>query len=72
MILGDGDILTAGDFELSRRNGEVASTSLNLEDNERRLVQEALSRHTGNVSRAAEALGITRAALYRRMQKFEL
>ncbi|MEM1190549.1 MAG: sigma-54 dependent transcriptional regulator [Pseudomonadota bacterium] len=72
VILSDSDVLTAGDFEFARRHGEVAHTSLNLEENERRLVREALSRHTGNVSRAAEALGITRAALYRRMQKFEL
>jgi transcriptional regulator of acetoin/glycerol metabolism len=35
-------------------------------------MQKALRRHEGNVSHAAEALGISRSAFYRRMQKFDL
>ena len=50
----------------------AAPASLDLEANERRLVGEALARHDGNVSRAAVDLGITRAALYRRIEKFGL
>jgi transcriptional regulator of acetoin/glycerol metabolism len=45
---------------------------LTLEEVEKVLMQKALSRHDGNVSRAAEALGISRSAFYRRMQKFGL
>jgi DNA-binding NtrC family response regulator len=46
--------------------------SLNLEANERRIVALALEEAEGNISHAAQALGITRAALYRRIQKFGL
>jgi len=46
--------------------------SLNLEANERKMISIALEESQGNISRAAKALGITRAALYRRMEKYEL
>jgi len=39
---------------------------------ERRTIARALADHTGNISRAASALGLTRAALYRRMEKHGL
>jgi transcriptional regulator of acetoin/glycerol metabolism len=50
----------------------AARASLNLEANERRLVSQALRESQGNISQAAAALGITRAALYRRIAKFGL
>ncbi len=53
-----------------RRTREA--TALNLETNERKLIVLALDEAKGKVSQAAVALGITRAALYRRMQKFGL
>jgi DNA-binding NtrC family response regulator len=46
--------------------------SLNLDANERRIVSLALEEANGNISHAAVALGITRAALYRRIEKFGL
>jgi transcriptional regulator of acetoin/glycerol metabolism len=45
---------------------------MTLEEVEKVLMQKALRRHEGNVSRAAEALGISRSAFYRRMQKYGL
>lgn len=45
---------------------------LNLERSERTLIQTALNRRRFNVSQAAKDLGITRAALYRRMEKHGL
>lgn len=45
---------------------------LNLERSERELIREALSRHEYNISHAAKELGLTRAALYRRMEKHGL
>ncbi len=73
VILADGDVLTAQDFSLDDRPGEEsAAESLDLAANERRLVEIALKRHAGNISHAAGALGITRAALYRRIRKHGL
>jgi len=45
---------------------------LSLETVESILIQKALSRAQGNVSHAAEALGLSRGALYRRMEKYGL
>ncbi len=72
VILADGDELTAQDFSLDRPGGVVVADSLDLAANERRLVETALERHAGNISHAADALGITRAALYRRIRKYGL
>ena len=71
LILSDGDELDAGDFRLSK-GAPGAGDSLNLEANERRTIVLALEQAGGNISHAAAALGITRAALYRRIEKFEL
>ncbi|MDC8100699.1 sigma-54-dependent transcriptional regulator [Chryseobacterium rhizosphaerae] len=47
-------------------------TNLNIEEMEELLIRKALKKHTGNISLAAEDLGLSRAALYRRMEKFGL
>ena len=46
--------------------------SLDLDTLERRAIEQALERHQGNISSAAEALGLSRPALYRRMAKHGL
>ena len=71
LILCDGDRLDAADFRLARSDAGSERT-LNLEENERRIVSKALEDAGGNISHAAAALGITRAALYRRIEKFGL
>jgi transcriptional regulator of acetoin/glycerol metabolism len=43
---------------------------MTLEEAERWLITRALQRNDGNVSRAAESLGLSRSALYRRLQHF--
>jgi transcriptional regulator with PAS, ATPase and Fis domain len=43
---------------------------MTLEDMERHVVQQALKRHEGNLSKVAKELGISRAALYRKLEKF--
>jgi transcriptional regulator of acetoin/glycerol metabolism len=45
---------------------------LSLEAVESTLIRKALQRYQGNVSQAAEALGLSRGALYRRMEKYGL
>lgn len=59
---------TAARLTAERRAG----ADLNLEELERRAIARALAIHDGNVSRAATALGLTRPALYRRMQRHGL
>jgi two-component system response regulator HydG len=45
---------------------------LNIEEMEKHLVQKAMDKNAGNISKAAKDLGLTRAALYRRLEKYEL
>jgi DNA-binding NtrC family response regulator len=61
---------TAG--RASGQNDTSASDDLNLERNEARLIEAALKQHRYNISHAAKELGLTRAALYRRMEKHGL
>lgn len=51
---------------------EETAEQLTLEEMEKKMVQSALRKFQGNISKAAEELGITRAALYRRIEKFNL
>ena len=71
LILSEQDDLDAADFRLTR-SGSALDRSLNLEENERRMVTMALEQAGGNISHASAALGITRSALYRRIEKFGL
>jgi transcriptional regulator of acetoin/glycerol metabolism len=43
---------------------------MSLEEVESLLVRKALARYSGNISQASEALGLSRSALYRRLQKY--
>ena len=45
---------------------------MSLEEVEAFLVKKAMARHDGNVSHAADALGLSRSALYRRLQRYGL
>jgi DNA-binding NtrC family response regulator len=45
---------------------------MSLDEVERHLIQRTLSRHEGNVSQAAKSLGLSRSAMYRRLQKYGL
>ena len=59
--------------QLGSRAGQPASrATLNIEENEKALIQKALITNRGNVTRAAGDLGIDRNALYRRMKKYGL
>jgi DNA-binding NtrC family response regulator len=56
----------------SESAGSGALEELPLEAVERHLIRKALERYEGNVSRAADALGLSRSALYRRLEKYGL
>jgi transcriptional regulator of acetoin/glycerol metabolism len=71
VLLAPGATVTLDDLELRAKPGAgPALDEMTLEDAERWLITRALQRHDGNVSRAAEALGVSRSALYRRLQQF--
>jgi len=75
VLMASGNTISA--FDLALRSAGDASVSarleeLSLEEVERLLISKALSRFDGNANRAAEALGLSRSALYRRLQKYGL
>lgn len=74
VILCTGSTVTPADLMLSakgKNRGNIPGT-LNLETLERQAVEQALAQCGGNISRAAQLLGITRFALYRKMEKYGL
>ena len=73
VIMTDSDTLQESDFLLSRSitSGNMNHT-LNLDEVERTAIAKALQMHNGNISKAADELGLTRASLYRRMEKYGL
>ena len=64
----DSEYLQSGRIKKTGSDNE----DLNLEKLEKEAIEKALKKATGNVSKAAQYLGITRFALYRKMEKFEL
>ena len=71
VLLTPGPSVTIEDVELRAKPAAgPALEEMTLEDAERWLITRALQRHEGNVSRAADALGVSRSALYRRLQQF--
>jgi DNA-binding NtrC family response regulator len=73
VLLAAGDAVGPGDLSL-RGAGESGGRleDMSLEDVERLLIQKALAKHQGNVSLAAKALGLSRSALYRRLERYGL
>jgi len=75
VIMCDADILRPKDFFLSAprtRKDELILEKYNLDEVEKTVIKKALVKHKGNVSHAAQELGLTRTSLYRRMQKYDL
>ncbi|HKQ09977.1 MAG TPA: sigma-54 dependent transcriptional regulator [Rhizomicrobium sp.] len=71
VILSEGELLDVIDFPLAESGRDVAPSGISpLDEVEKTAIIRALERHQNNVSRAAEALGLTRASLYRRMEKY--
>jgi two-component system, NtrC family, response regulator HydG len=76
VIMSDSHILQPHDFFLStpgdEKNDNLDLDNLNLEEAERMLVRKVIDKHGGNISKAAKELGLTRASLYRRIEKYGL
>jgi DNA-binding NtrC family response regulator len=75
VIMTDGMHISTDDLQLSPQKFGGPSTiqpEMALNDMEKKMVKQAIDKHKGNISKAAAELGLTRAALYRRIEKFEL
>ncbi|MBK6930879.1 MAG: sigma-54-dependent Fis family transcriptional regulator [Saprospirales bacterium] len=77
VILSEKSLLSPGDFLLHpdfHQSADFFQTDarLNLEEMEKKLIQRAMTKYQGNISKAADELGLTRAALYRRLEKHSI
>ncbi|MDO1501720.1 sigma-54 dependent transcriptional regulator [Winogradskyella maritima] len=77
VIMTDGDVLKADDLvfssiESSSTKSHIGNSSHNLNELEKNAILTVLEKNKGNISKSAKELGITRAALYRRIEKYEL
>ncbi len=76
VIMAKGEKLESADF--FPRSGRNSSTqaedffTMNLDEMEKQLITKALQKHHGNITEAALELGLTRASLYRRLEKYNL
>jgi len=70
VLMSSGDRIRAADLGLRRGGESPRLEELSLEEVENLLVRKAMDRFGGNVSQAARALGLSRSALYRRLEKF--
>ncbi|MCJ0742908.1 sigma-54-dependent transcriptional regulator [Pedobacter montanisoli] len=74
-IMSENFEITEDDLQLSPHkfnHQQAVPMDLPLEEMEKAMVAKAIEKHKGNISRAAAELGLTRAALYRRIEKFGL
>lgn len=71
VIMSDSDTLSEFDFVFSGKTSSGTYT-INLEENEKKLIGKALERHMGNQSLASKELGITRKTLYNKIKKYGL
>jgi DNA-binding NtrC family response regulator len=73
VLMARGTRIEISDLGLNtQRSASQTLDDLSLETVEAILIQKALSRAQGNITQAAEALGLSRGALYRRMEKYGL
>jgi transcriptional regulator of acetoin/glycerol metabolism len=71
VLLSSGDLVRVSDLSLRNpRETTQRMEDLSLEEVESLLIRKAIDRYGGNISQAADALGLSRSALYRRLQKY--
>ena len=75
VIMSDSNTLSPEDFFFLTSNPQADDINIenyNLESVEKSVIQKAINKHNGNISKAAKELGLTRASLYRRLEKHGL
>ncbi len=75
VIMTDDDMLSQDDFILSaqaKKANDFEFETYNLDEIEKQVIQKVLKQYQGNITQAAQDLGLTRTSLYRRMEKHGL
>lgn len=75
IIMSDDEMLQPTDFMFlaqKAETNEVDFSEYDLDTVEKMMIQKAISKYSGNISKAAKSLGLTRASLYRRLEKHGL
>jgi DNA-binding NtrC family response regulator len=73
VILSDGEKISVNDLDIFDYQPEISiEEDSPLSDLERLAIEKALAKHGGNISKTADELGLSRPALYRRMEKYNL
>src|SRR5207248_9421486 len=73
VLMARGQQVKTGDLGLTAAGGESKTVEdMSLEEVEAFLIKKALARNNGNARKAAEALGLSRSAFYRRLQQYGL
>jgi DNA-binding NtrC family response regulator len=77
VIMCNSQVLNPDDFFFSSHSSKTEESSLNLDDYhleevEKILIRKVLKKHDGNITQAANELGLTRSSLYRRLEKYGL
>ncbi|MEQ8546412.1 MAG: sigma-54 dependent transcriptional regulator [Cyclobacteriaceae bacterium] len=76
IIMSDTDVLGPDDFFFLAQKPDSGQNMLaddfNLDNIEKSVIEKAVNKHSGNISKAAKELGLTRASLYRRLEKYGL
>jgi DNA-binding NtrC family response regulator len=79
VLVGTSNTLDVSDFAESAEVARPESVealppvgSMTMDEIERAMIVKSLRHHSGNVSKVAESLGLSRAALYRRFEKYEI
>ncbi len=71
VLLSEADTIESWDLALSRGGGRPSDSGpKSLDELEREAIKDAIGRSDGNVSEAAKMLGVSRSALYRRLQRY--
>lgn len=74
VIMSESNVLEPSDFFLSpvdeNQSDTISTSNMNLEETEKMLIRKVIDKHGGNISKAAKELGLTRASLYRRIEKY--
>jgi DNA-binding NtrC family response regulator len=73
IIMTETPSLEPDDFVLStphKKSGDLEFDTYNLDEIEKRVIEKVMKQNQGNISQAAQELGLTRTSLYRRMEKY--